>query len=95
MLDLDTIFDPDRVAEVVRTGQRSPCIGPESLPMERRIEWEERAAIMQYDGGLSRDQAEAEALTDILGQMRVSGEPIPGNVQRQIGGRCVAAAAAY
>lgn len=28
---------------------------------DQREDYEERAAIMQYDGGLSREQAEAEA----------------------------------
>jgi len=38
-----------------------PC----ALPMERRIEFEERAAILEYDGGLSREQAEERALWEI------------------------------
>lgn len=28
--------------------------------------WEERAAIMEYDGGLSREEAEREAFDDIV-----------------------------
>lgn len=28
---------------------------------EKRIEWEERAAILEYVGGLSRQDAEAQA----------------------------------
>ena len=27
-------------------------------PHDKRMEWEERAAIMEYDGGLSRERAE-------------------------------------
>ena len=53
--------------------QVSHTIGPEALPMDWRIEWEERAAIMEYDGGLSRERAESEALKDILRQMRDAG----------------------
>jgi hypothetical protein len=34
-------------------------------PVHRRIEWEERAAIMQYDGGLSRERAEKLAYARI------------------------------
>ena len=49
------------------------AIGPERLPMDWRIEWEERAAIMEYDGGLPRERAEALALDDILAQMRRAG----------------------
>ena len=33
-----------------------------ALPLDRRVEVEERAAIMEYDGGLSRAEAEREAL---------------------------------
>ncbi len=53
--------------------QASRTIGPEALPMDWRIEWEERAAIMEYDGGLTREQAESEALMDIRRQMRDAG----------------------
>lgn len=35
------------------------------LPAAWREEYEERAAIMEYDGGLSRERAEAAALDDI------------------------------
>ena len=41
--------------------------------MDWRIEWEKRATIMEYDGGLTREQAESEALKDILRQMRDAG----------------------
>ena len=30
------------------------------------IEWEERAAIREFDGGMSRDDAELEALFDLI-----------------------------
>ena len=36
-----------------------------------RYEFEERAAILEYDGGLSRDEAEAHALIEI--QCRMEG----------------------
>ncbi len=42
----------------------------EDLDPEWRIEWEERAAIMEYDGGLPREQAEAAALADIAARIR-------------------------
>jgi len=38
---------------------------PSELPMEWRIEFEERAAILEYEGGLSRDVAEKKALEEI------------------------------
>ena len=37
----------------------------DSLPMDWRIEYEERAAILEYDGGLTREDAEMQALTEI------------------------------
>ena len=36
------------------------------LPEDLKEEWEERAAIMEFDGGLSRDHAECLALLDII-----------------------------
>jgi hypothetical protein len=42
---------------------------PADLPSEWRLEWEERAAIMEYDGGLSRELAEHLALVEIVNQM--------------------------
>jgi TubC N-terminal docking domain len=39
---------------------------PGGLPDKLQRVWEERAAIMEYDGGLPRVQAEALALTDTL-----------------------------
>lgn len=37
----------------------------DDLPMEWRIEFEERAAILEYDGGLSRNEADSQALREI------------------------------
>jgi len=68
MLNLEMIFDPDAVEASVRM-RYQPTVAPESLPMDWRIEWEERAAIMEYDGGLPREHAEAEALRDIVSRM--------------------------
>ena len=44
--------------------------GPESLPMDWRIEFEERAAILEYDGGLVREEAEIQALREINTRLR-------------------------
>lgn len=38
----------------------------ESWPEEVRIDWEERAAIREYDGGMKRSEAEFEAYKDML-----------------------------
>ena len=37
----------------------------DDLPMDWRIEFEERAAILEYDGGLSRNEADSQALREI------------------------------
>lgn len=39
---------------------------PEDLTEDERERWEERSAIMQYDGGLSREAAEAAAMVDVV-----------------------------
>ena len=44
--------------------------GPDDLPGDWRVEFEERAAIKEYDGGLPRELAEAEALAKIVTQIR-------------------------
>jgi hypothetical protein len=36
------------------------------LDDDLKEEWEERAAIMEYDGGLSRDHAECLALLNVI-----------------------------
>ena len=52
--------------------QPACAIGPDDLPGDWRIEWEERAAIREYDGGQVREHAEAEALREIVQRMRAA-----------------------
>jgi hypothetical protein len=42
------------------------------LPPDWRLEFEERAAIREYDGGQLREHAEAEALREIVTRMRAA-----------------------
>jgi hypothetical protein len=82
MLDLDAILNPDEPFPVDTPGKRNDVdepkvggdvpfgFGPDDLPGDWRCEWEERAAIMEYDGGLPREHAEAAALADILDRIR-------------------------
>jgi hypothetical protein len=76
MLNLDAIFNPDRIP-APRESNPAPIADPEirveDLDPDWRIAWEERAAILEYDGGLPRERAEALALTEIIGQMRRAG----------------------
>jgi hypothetical protein len=48
-------------------------ITPADLPPEWHFAWDERAAIMEVDGRLPREHAEAAALADILIRMRQAG----------------------
>ena len=43
---------------------------PNDLPPDWQSVWEERAAIMEYDGGMSKEDADAAALKDTIRQMR-------------------------
>ena len=40
--------------------------GVASIPMEWRYEYEERAAILEYDGGMSREEADKQAFREII-----------------------------
>ncbi len=44
--------------------------GVGKLPMEWRYEYEERAAILEYDGGMSREEADRQALREIIERIR-------------------------
>jgi hypothetical protein len=50
--------------------QNVQLVCPADLPMHWRIEFEERAAILEYDGGLSRDGADSQALDEILERIK-------------------------
>ena len=45
-------------------------LAPDDLPPDWQELWVERAAIMEFDGGLCRERAEALALANVLDQMR-------------------------
>jgi hypothetical protein len=46
---------------------------PVALPAEWHLLWEERAAILEYDGGQPREWAEARALAAVMEAMRREG----------------------
>jgi len=84
MLNIDAIFDPQVIeAELAARRKQSapdtevrqpatPSIEADDLPPDWHFLWDERAAIMEYDGGLPRERAEAEALAAILRLMRAA-----------------------
>lgn len=45
---------------------------PDTLPSDWHQLWDERAAVMQYEGGLPRERAEALALAEILRRMQAA-----------------------
>lgn len=47
---------------------------PDDLPPDWREMYEERAAVLEFDGGLRRERAEYLALLDIKRQLAVAGE---------------------
>lgn len=70
MLDLSAIFDVEDPPL-----QGHAAVSDENdLPAAWWVLWDERAAIKEFHGGLSREQAEAEALTEIRQQMAISAE---------------------
>ena len=77
MLDLDSLFDPDVIEAKVREQhgllrRQRPAgegVTPRDLPGDWWAQWDERAAIMEYDGGLPRGLAEAKALEEIVRTM--------------------------
>ena len=44
----------------------------DDLSMDWRIEFEERAAILEYDGGLTREDAETQAFDEIQKRMETN-----------------------
>ena len=60
---------------VRRLVQLEPCelslgITVDDLPGDWRCVFEERAAILEYDGGLSREEADRQALIEICNRMQ-------------------------
>lgn len=47
-------------------------VSPDNLPMEWRIDYEERSAILEYDGGLRREDADKQALREIVERPKTS-----------------------
>jgi hypothetical protein len=63
---LEGLFDP------------APSLTPDELPPEWRELYEERAAILGYDGGATRELAEHCALSEVLGLMKTGNHPAKG-----------------
>jgi len=80
LLDLDSLFDPDRPAGhpvPVLRGQTierppKPSMSPRDLSPDHHFEWDERAAILEFDRGLSRQDSEAAALEWVVRTYRLN-----------------------
>lgn len=70
--------EPDMTPEPATPTPTHLSIGPDDLPGDWRCEFEERAAIMEYDAGLPRERAESLALSVIVGLMRAAGVRMAG-----------------
>jgi hypothetical protein len=74
MAFLEGLFRQPSGADVdvgaVLEGRIVPDLTPADLPPDWHERWDERAAIMEYDGRLPREHAEAQALAHILMEMR-------------------------
>jgi hypothetical protein len=60
----------------VLTALALETLSPTDLPADWHFLWDERSAIMEHDGGLHRERAEALALTDIVRAMNRAGVEI-------------------
>jgi len=69
MIDLELMFSPEAVEFGARLRYGRP-LDLDDLPGDWRVWFEERAAIMEYDGGLPREHAEAEALAETVREMQ-------------------------
>lgn len=60
------------IESLVRFGsvRGSSQVEVDDLPGDWRVEFEERAAIKEYHGGLPRERAEAQALAETVRLMR-------------------------
>jgi len=64
-LDLETVFNAEAVDFAARMRHQPPRV-PYDLPLDWRVEFEERAAIKEYLANMSREEAETQAFQEIL-----------------------------
>lgn len=77
----DTGCDPERVGSVGSVSCKLGCVSENQVSddaMKWRDAYEEKAAIREHDGGLSRDEAEAAALLDMAARW-LDENPLPAS----------------
>ena len=55
----------------LRAGKSLEVIDVDAIPMEWRYEYEEQAAIYEYDAGFSRNEADRRAFKEISNQLNM------------------------
>jgi hypothetical protein len=72
---LEELFNPTgmREREALAVSRADTDLQVDHLTGDWRVDWEERAAVLEYDGRHPRERAEALALTEILEKMRRAG----------------------
>lgn len=64
-------LDRLRALRAGKSAEETAGVG--KLPTEWRYEYEERAAILQYDCGLSREEADEQAFQEIVKRLEYTG----------------------
>lgn len=83
---VETLLSCDPAPEQMMTPRIQST--PRHIRDEWREEFEKRAGIMEYEGGLPRDRAEALALADILHatKEKTPAAPLPSNIGERLKG---------
>jgi len=70
---LEELFNPKTItveADLPAPDPARPDLTPDDLSSDWRAEYEERAAIREYDGNMTRELAEHYALLEIIEMMK-------------------------
>jgi len=71
---VDPVVDPAVVPSVAPAADTTlPELTPNDLSGDWFVVWDERAAIMEFDGNMPREVAEHYALLDVLKMMKAGG----------------------
>jgi hypothetical protein len=77
----------DELEQIEADGNRKRLV--EFWPEDRRERFEERAAVMEFDGGLSRDEAERRAFDEFAGARdraaMMAAEKLEGRIIGRVG----------
>jgi hypothetical protein len=77
LYDLEALFGPE-AADLDRAGPEALPASAAELPVGWQALWDKIAALLEVDGGLPREQAEAHALAVVVKLTRYSKGPEEG-----------------